>query len=158
MVMNTHLALCWNITPQATANTGHIFTGDHKSQWFDGSNGTLPVTKASNPIISVRLADDRNSTDTELEQLSKYSTLVELRELILDETYVTEQGFKLLSRFENLQSVSMVRTDVEDGWLESLSGVGRLIELDLTITAISDIDVSRMNRWSNFYETLSIRN
>ncbi|MEM8945462.1 MAG: DUF4375 domain-containing protein [Planctomycetota bacterium] len=102
---------------------------------YESDQPTAPLD--CKPIVYIRLSDKRNSTDAELELLSKYTALQELRVIELNETLITEQGIKQLASFPNLQVVVLRGTQVQDHWLVPLDKCRKLKNLDLTNTAVT---------------------
>ena len=97
---------------------------------------SLPAS--GNPIVLVRLSDQRNSTDVELGTLATYAALGELRALLLHGTFVTEHGLRHVEKFPRLQDLRLSETDVRNSWLELLVPIADLRQLDLSDTSITD--------------------
>lgn len=99
---------------------------------------------SGNPIVSIELKRYRNTVDQDLERMSQYPALSQLRKTDLSDSFISQNGIKYLARFPNLESVDLSRTDVKDSWLPSLSQISSLKELNLFRTAITNAGLNHI--------------
>ncbi len=122
--------------------------GGHARRW--SSRGTdregLGSPPQDDPIAVVSLNDDRNSTDSDLEQMSRMQALKNLRQLSLSDTYATDLGIQHLRRFPELRSLDLSRTDLSDEAPEILVELNQLRQLDLSRTRVTDKGVASLSK------------
>jgi Leucine-rich repeat (LRR) protein len=115
-------------------------------RWNDGSHEvsqTAPPPEG-NPIISLRLSQHRNSTDTEMSQIVRCRVLHGVREITLDESSISRRGLLFLSKFPDLRLLSLANTDVTDSDLIELFSLSRLESLNLARTSVTNAGLKQL--------------
>jgi len=125
--------------------------------WTDKNLRPLFMS-VSQPIVSLDLSNSKITNLT----MEPVSHLIGLKELSLNDTFITEaglgmagsiesleeldlsgipakaHGYSLLSNLKNLERLNVNRTQVDDAALATLSALPKLEELDLRLTSISN--------------------
>ncbi|MEM6469133.1 MAG: hypothetical protein AAF802_06150 [Planctomycetota bacterium] len=112
-------------------------------QWLWSTFGTEVGQRCTSIILS--------GTDVSDEQIVKLQRLRDLQSLYLDKTAVTDDGLTCLSGMEDLVALSLRRTNISK--LPSLSHMQNLVDLDVSFTSISNIDLSGLGT----LQTLALR-
>jgi|SRR5579872_6783291 len=103
------------------------------------------VAELINPVSGVFVAH----TNFDDEHVPLLEPFVELHDLQLDDTRVSDIGLARLPVFEGLDSLSLSGTRVTDGGIVILRRFNRLREIDLSDTCVGDVGLQQLTALKN---------
>lgn len=113
-----------------------IYQSNRYGQPFPGYNRMMDGIKgiSCNDVIAIRL--DEHGTDSDLELIGQ--SFPNLREIYLTRSQVTATGLEKLRPCENLSSIELEETDVDDAAALFLKHFPKLNRINLSGTLVSD--------------------
>lgn len=112
---------------------------ERKPEWLWERFGSAVAQKGTSLVLS-----DVEVTDA---QVAELGSLSHLGGLYLDRTAVSNDGLKCLKDLDGLVALSLRRTQISK--LPSLSHMKQLVDLDLSFTAISALDLNGLDSLQN---------
>jgi len=116
-----------------------VYSTIREPEWLWSQFGEDVARRGASLVLSGTQVSDS--------QIAQLARLHDLGGLYLDETAVTNDGLVCLAGMHNLVALSLRRTDVTE--LPSMSHMRELVDLDLSFTKISTIDLTGLHALQN---------